>query len=304
MQHIITDVALQRPLKVVVDAGNGIAGDVAPRVFQALGCEIIPLFCEVDGHFPHHHPDPSEPKNLQDLIDTVLREKADIGFAFDGDGDRLGVVTNCGKIIWPDRQLMCFAEAVLTENPGRKILFDVKCTKNIQKLIEKKGGIPCLSKTGHSLIKAKMLEENAILAGEMSGHIFFNDRWYGFDDAIYAGARLLEILAKQSQSSEDFFATFPDSINTPELKLPIDEEKKFRFIEKLNSDANFKDGVINSLDGLRIEFEDGWGLIRPSNTSPYLILRFEADTQHALSRIQTLFREQLLAIEPSLQLPF
>ena len=207
LQHIITDVALQRPLKVVVDAGNGIAGDVAPRVFQALGCEIIPLFCEVDGHFPHHHPDPSEPKNLQDLIDTVLREKADIGFAFDGDGDRLGVVTNCGKIIWPDRQLMCFAEAVLTENPGRKILFDVKCTKNIQKLIEKKGGIPCLSKTGHSLIKAKMLEENAILAGEMSGHIFFNDRWYGFDDAIYAGARLLEILAKQSQSSEDFFAT-------------------------------------------------------------------------------------------------
>lgn len=304
LQRIITDVKLQRTMKVVIDAGNGITGAIAPQVFQALGCDVIPLFCEVDGNFPNHHPDPSEPKNLEALIETVLKENADIGLAFDGDGDRLGVVTNQGKIIWPDRQLMCFAKAVLTENPGAKILFDVKCTRNIEKVIQQNGGIPCLSKTGHSLIKAKMIEEKAILAGEMSGHIFFNDRWYGFDDAIYAGARLLEILAKVPESSEDFFAQFPDSINTPELKLPMDEHKKFSFIEKLSVYANFNDGIINTLDGLRIEFKDGWGLIRPSNTSPYLILRFEGDTLAALARIQTLFREQLLAMEPSLQLPF
>lgn len=304
LQRIISDVKLQRPMKVVVDAGNGIAGALAPEIFQALGCDVIPLFCEVDGNFPNHHPDPSEPKNLEVLIETVLIEKADIGFAFDGDGDRLGVVTNEGKIIWPDRQLMCFAKAILAENPGAKILFDVKCTRNIEKVIRQNGGIPCLSKTGHSLIKAKMIEENAILAGEMSGHIFFKDRWYGFDDAIYAGARLLEILSEQPESSDAFFAQFPDSVNTPELKLPMDEHKKFTFIEKLNAYANFNDGIINPLDGLRIEFEDGWGLIRPSNTSPYLILRFEGETLAALARIQTLFREQLLAMEPSLQLPF
>lgn len=301
---ITANVTLPRPLKVVVDAGNGIAGIVAPQLFQTLGCQVIPLFCEVDGHFPNHHPDPSDPENLHALINTVLAEKADIGLAFDGDGDRLGVVTNEGKIIWPDRQLMCFAKAILADNPGRKILFDVKCTRNLEQLIRQLGGIPCLSKTGHSLIKAKMLEEQAILAGEMSGHIFFNDSWYGFDDGIYAGARLLEILAKQSQSSETLFANFPDSVNTPELKLPINELQKFSFIEKLIATADFRDGILNLLDGLRVEFQDGWGLIRPSNTSPYLILRFEANSLAALNKIQSLFREQLLALDASLQLPF
>lgn len=304
IERITTEIKLSRPFKVVLDAGNGIAGNVAPRLFQALGCEIIPLFCEVDGRFPHHHPDPSEPENLRALIETVLAKKADIGLAFDGDGDRLGVVTNQGKIIWPDRQLMCFAKAVLAENPGRKILFDVKCTRNLEQLISQQGGIPCLSKTGHSLIKSKMIEEEAILAGEMSGHIFFNDKWYGFDDGIYAGARLLDILAKQSLSSDAFFAEFPDSINTPELKLPINELEKFSFIEKLSAIANFSDGVLNRLDGLRVEFKDCWGLIRPSNTSPYLILRFEAESLEALHKIQALFRKQLLAIDASLQLPF
>jgi len=302
--RVMTDIALQRPLKVVVDAGNGIAGKLAPQLFKALGCEVTSLFCDVDGNFPNHHPDPSDPKNLQILIETVLAQKADIGLAFDGDGDRLGVVTNQGKIIWPDRQLMCFAEAILAKHPGQKILFDVKCTRNLEKLILQQGGIPCLSKTGHSLIKTKMLEEQAILAGEMSGHIFFNDRWYGFDDGIYAGARLLEILSNQSLSSEDFFARFPDSINTPELKLPINELEKFSFIEKLSAAANFGNGILNQLDGLRVEFQDGWGLIRPSNTSPYLILRFEAETMEALNKIKTLFRQQLLAVDPSLPLPF
>ena len=304
IERITTEIKLSRPLKVVIDAGNGIAGNVAPQLFQALGCEIIPLFCEVDGRFPHHHPDPSEPENLHALIETVLAKKADIGLAFDGDGDRLGVVTSKGKIIWPDRQLMCFAKAILAENPGRKILFDVKCTRNLEQLILQQGGIPCLSKTGHSLIKSKMIEEEAILAGEMSGHIFFNDHWFGFDDGIYAGARLLEILAKQSQSSDAFFAEFPDSINTPELKLLINELEKFSFIEKLSATANFNDGILNRLDGLRVEFQDSWGLIRPSNTSPYLILRFEAESLAALHKIQALFREQLLAVDAALELPF
>lgn len=303
LQRVLRDVTLKRSLKVVIDAGNGIAGSVAPRLFRALGCQVIELFCEVDGRFPHHHPDPSDPDNLKTLIETVVREQADLGLAFDGDADRLGVVTNQGKIICPDRQLMCFAQAILVQHPGSKILFDVKCTQNLAKLIIQQGGVPLLCKTGHSLIKAKMLEEKAVLAGEMSGHIFFNDSWYGFDDGLYAGARLLAILADQSQSSDDFFAAFPDSINTPELKLPVKDTEKFQLMEKLNT-IPFDDAVINRLDGLRVEFEDGWGLVRASNTSPYLILRFEANTQVALDRIQTRFRQALLGTDASLQLPF
>lgn len=304
VQRIVSSIQLERPLKVVIDAGNGIAGAVAPQLFAELGCTVMPLFCEVDGHFPHHHPDPSELKNLEILAQTVLTEKADLGLAFDGDGDRLGVVTHRGKNIYPDRQLMCFARAILAQYPGAKIVFDVKCTKNLEKLILQHGGIPCWSKTGHSFIKARLLEEKALLGGEMSGHIFFKDEWYGFDDAIYTGARLLDILAKQALPSDDFFAQFPDSIATPELKLPVSETEKFTLVEKLRMIGNFADGVVNVLDGLRVEFEEGWGLVRPSNTSPCLSLRFEAVNIEALSRIQAIFRQQLLAVDPSLLLPF
>lgn len=304
LNQIKATITLKRPLKIVVDAGNGIAGNIATSLFEALGCEVIPLFCEVDGNFPNHEPDPSELKNLETLIQTVLAEKADVGFAFDGDGDRLGLVTNQGKVIWPDRQLMCFAEALLTKNPGATIVFDVKCSRNLEKLILEKGGIPILSKTGHSLIKSKMLEKNALLAGEMSGHIFFNDDWYGFDDGIYAAARFLEILSAQSCSCDAFFERFPDSVNTAELKLAINETEKFSFIEKLIAHAKFEGGHLNLLDGIRVEFSDGWGLIRPSNTSPYLVFRFEANTHPILLKIQSLFRQQLLTLNPHLELPF
>ena len=302
--RVVGDINLKRPLKIVVDAGNGAASHIAPRVFETLGCEVVPLFCEVDGHFPNHDPDPSELKNLQTLIQTVIDQKADLGVAFDGDGDRLGLVTNSGTVIWPDRQLMCFSQAILAEHPNGEIVFDIKCSRNLEKIIRENGGIPHLSKTGHSLIKSKMLEENALLAGEMSGHIFFNDKWYGFDDGIYAGARLLEILSRQPDSCEDFFSKFPDSVNTPELKLSVSETEKFSFIQRLIANAKFLGGHINLLDGIRVEFQNGWGLIRPSNTSPYLVLRFEADTEANLLQIQGLFREELLAIDASLLLPF
>jgi phosphomannomutase / phosphoglucomutase len=304
IRRVIRDITIKRPLKLVVDAGNGIAGNLTPALFATLGCEVVPLFCDVDGRFPNHDPDPSELKNIQSLIKTVLNEQADLGIAFDGDGDRLAVVTNQGTVIWPDRQLMCFAETVLAAHPGGKIVFDVKCSQKLEKLIQEKGGIPCISKTGHSFIKAKMLEENALLAGEMSGHIFFNDKWYGFDDGIYAAARLLEIISNQPYCCETFFAKFPNSINTPELKLPVSDTEKFSFIEKLIANAKFLGGKINLLDGIRVEFQNGWGLIRPSNTSPYLVLRFEADTQATLLQIQNLFRQELLALDPSLSLPF
>jgi phosphomannomutase / phosphoglucomutase len=302
--RVIGDINLKRPLKVVVDAGNGAASNIAPTLFQALGCKVVPLFCEVDGNFPNHDPDPSELKNLEALIQTVLNQEADLGLAFDGDGDRLGLVTNRGTVIWPDRQLMCFSEAILADHPNSKIVFDIKCSRNLEDIIRTKGGIPCLSKTGHSLIKSKMLQENALLAGEMSGHIFFNDKWYGFDDGIYAGARLLEILSKQTETCDNFFRKFPNSINTPELKLPVKESEKFSFIEKLIANAKFLGGKINLLDGMRVEFQNGWGLVRPSNTSPYLILRFEADTEAMLLHIQGLFREALLTLDPLLPLPF
>lgn len=304
IHRVKADIKMERKLRVVVDAGNGVTGIIAPRLFEALGCEVIPLFCEVDGEFPNHHPDPSDPKNLKSLMATVLAEKADIGIAFDGDGDRLGVVTNQGINIYPDRQLMCFAQSVLENRPGGKIVFDVKCTKNLERLIYEYGGIPCWSKTGHSFIKAKISEENALLGGEMSGHIFFNDKWYGFDDGLYSAARLLEILSQQSCSANDFFAQFPDSVNTPELKLAIEEGQKFAFMQKLIEQCDFGEGKINTLDGLRVEFNDGWGLIRASNTSPSLVLRFEADNQQRLEQIQSLFREQLLTLDSSVILPF
>jgi phosphomannomutase/phosphoglucomutase len=300
ISRITSDVRLTRPLKIVIDSGNGIAGAVAPALFRALGCEVIELFCEVDGRFPNHHPDPSQAENLQDLIHSVLAHQADIGLAFDGDGDRLGVVTDEGEMIWPDRQMMLYAADILERNPAAMILYDVKCTRHLATQISQHGGEPLMWKTGHSLIKSKMRETGALLAGEMSGHVFFKERWFGFDDGLYTAARLLEILAKDPRCASELFRTLPDSVNTPELKLPMADDRKSDFITQLREQSQFPQAEINTIDGLRVDFPDGWGLIRQSNTTPCLVLRFEADTE----RIQSLFRTQLLALDKHLELPF
>lgn len=305
MMSVTDNINLDRRLSVVIDAGNGATGEVAPRLFRALGCEVHELFCEVDGRFPNHHPDPSLEENLQDLIRVVREKQADIGLAFDGDGDRVGIVTNQGTIIAPDRLLMLFAKSLLVEQPGAKIIFDVKCTENLPELIESMGGEPIMWKTGHSLIKAKLTETNAQLAGEMSGHIFFKDRWYGFDDALYASARLLEILAQASEDSDTLFSTIPTSVITPELKINVKEEEKFQLMRELIRHAYFADAKeMNVIDGLRVSFEGGWGLLRPSNTTPCLILRFEARNEEILKHIQSLFRKWILTVRPDLELPF
>lgn len=303
---IKNDVTLTKPLKIVVDAGNGVTGELIPVLFTALGCEVIPLFCEIDGRFPNHHPDPGQPSNLQDLIKAVQLHKADIGLAFDGDGDRLGVVDNLGKIIWPDRQLILFAKAILEKHPRAQIIYDVKCTRHVASVVESLGGQPLMWKTGHSLIKAKMQETGALLAGEMSGHLFFKDRWFGFDDALYAGARLLEILSllPNNTTASDIFNTLPDSINTPELSISVTEQTKFGSVQQLIALARFQDAAVSTIDGLRVDFKDGFGLVRPSNTGPNLILRFEGDTASALARIQAEFRQLLVDIGPQWDLPF
>lgn len=304
MDRILFDVKLAKSLNIVIDCGNGVTGMLAEQFYKKLGCQVKILFGEVDGNFPNHQPDPSEVKNLKDLVEAVKKEKADIGIAFDGDGDRLGIVTNEGKIIWPDRTLMLFAVDVLSRNPGAEIIYDVKCTAHLKTVIEKNGGKPLMWRTGHSFIKEKMKESGDLLAGEMSGHFFFKERWYGFDDALYSGARLLEILSKSDKTIHQLFAELPDSINTPELRLPISEEEKFKFMDQFVADAVFKTGKITTIDGLRVDFDDGFGLIRPSNTTPYLILRFEGTTKEALQKIQDLFRKELLRLNPKLQLPF
>ncbi|MES2998873.1 MAG: phosphomannomutase/phosphoglucomutase [Pseudomonadota bacterium] len=304
LNRIVKDIHIVRRLRVVVDCGNGVAGVLAPELLRRLDCEVIELFCEVDGRFPHHHPDPSVLENLTDLIHAVVQHKADLGLALDGDGDRLGVVTNKGEIIWPDRQLMLYAIDVLSRNPGALIIYDIKSTRHLAKLIEQHGGHSLMWKTGHSIVKAKLEETGALLAGEMSGHIFFKERWYGFDDALYTAARLLEIIAKGKQTSSELFASLPNSINTPELKLAIPEEKKFSFMLTFQKEVSFPKARISKIDGVRAEFSDGWGLVRASNTSPYLILRFEADSKEALQRIQALFAKHLLALDPHLKLPF
>jgi phosphomannomutase / phosphoglucomutase len=301
--RVVSDIHLQRPLKIIVDAGNGITGKVAPQLFRELGCQVIELFCEVNGEFPNHHPDPSQEKNLQQLIDKMAREKADLGIAFDGDGDRLGIITDQGEIIRPDRQLMSFAKDVLSRHKGAIILYDVKCSLHLSKVILENGGQPLMWKTGHSYIKNKMLEVDSLLGGEMSGHIFFKDRWYGFDDALYSGARLLEIVSNY-ESSTAFFNSLPNSINTPELQIPVPEEDKFQLMQEIIAHAKFKNATINKIDGLRVDYPYGFGLIRPSNTTPSLVLRFEADTEQNLQLIQTLFKQQILAINSNLNIPF
>lgn len=304
LQRIANDVKLKKQLKIVIDCGNGAAGQIAPILFRRLGCEVIELFCEIDGRFPNHHPDPSQTENLQDLIQAVKVNQADIGLAFDGDADRLGIVTNQGEVIWPDRQLILFAQSILAKQPNAKIIYDVKCTHYLDKIIRALGGDPVMWKTGHSLIKKKLLETQAAMAGEMSGHIFFNDRWYGFDDAMYAGARLLEILAESEVDSSTLFSQIPDSVNTPELKIYVSDKEKFALMQDIVAQAKFSDAEINTIDGLRVNFADGWGLIRPSNTTPCLVLRFEAETESSLARVQQLFRDLILSVKSDLVLSF
>ncbi len=303
-QRIVEGIQLQRRLKVVIDCGNSIAGEMIPSVVEALGCEVIPLYCDVDGRFPNHHPDPSVEENLEDLKKMVIQHQADIGLAFDGDADRLGVVTDRGQNIWPDRLMMLYAQAILAEVPAAKLVFDVKCSANLAKIIEASGGIPIMCPTGHSIVKAIMKEENAALAGEMSGHLFFKHRWYGFDDALYSAARLLEIISADSRKVSDQFADIPDSVNTPEIKIEIADHLKFDFMNQLARQAHFPDAQINRIDGLRVEFEKGWGLIRASNTTPCLVARFEADSEKELRRIQQLFRTELLKVNAELVIPF
>lgn len=305
ISQVAESVKLSRPLNVVVDCGNGVSGVVVPELYRKMGCMVHELFCDIDGTFPNHHPDPSQPENLQDLIAKVREVGADLGLAFDGDGDRLGMVTNKGDIIWPDRQMMLFSKSIVARNPGAKIIYDVKCTNHLARVIKEQGGEPIMWKTGHSLVKAKLAETQALLAGEMSGHIFIKERWYGFDDAVYAGARMLEILADETSSTDEIFSAYPDSINTPELKIAIADSKKFQLMDKLISNADFKTAEeIVTIDGLRVNFADGWGLVRSSNTTPCLVLRFEAISESALSSIKELFRKFLLDAEPSLELPF
>ena len=292
---------LARPLRVAVDCGNGVAGELAPKLIEALGCEVIPLFCEIDGNFPNHHPDPAEPENLQDLVNAVKTERADIGLAFDGDGDRLGVITPTGEIIWPDKMMMLFAQDIIARNPGTPVIFDVKCSKHLERIISEAGGDAIMWKTGHSHIKAKIKQTNAALAGEFSGHICFGERWYGFDDALYTAVRLLELLSQTELDADALFAQYPITFSTPEIKIHTTETRKFEVMDALVANQGFKDGRLTAIDGIRIDFDDRWGLIRPSNTSPVLSLRFEADSAEALERIQDEFQAQLSKVDNTLR---
>ncbi|POA97131.1 phosphomannomutase/phosphoglucomutase [Chromobacterium sinusclupearum] len=302
--RITSDIKLERPLNIVVDSGNGVAGAFAPLLYRRLGCKVRELFCDVDGNFPNHHPDPAKPENLKDVIEALQKTDAELGLAFDGDGDRLGVVTKDGNIIWPDRQLMLYAADVLERNPKAKVIFDVKSTRLLKPWIKKNGGVPVMARTGHSFIKAKIKETGALLAGEMSGHVFFKERWYGFDDGIYTGARLLEVLSRVENPSE-LLNALPNAVSTPELNLKMAKEgENHSLIAKLQETAQF-DGAeeVNTLDGLRVEYKDGFGLARASNTTPVIVLRFEADNEEALERIKGDFR-RVLATATDAKLPF
>ena len=304
LAKILGDVKLSRPMKIAIDCGNGVAGALSPQLFKSLGCEVTELFTEVDGNFPNHHPDPAHPENLQDLIRCLAETDCEIGLAFDGDGDRLGVVTKTGQIIWPDRQLMLYAQDVLEHRPGGQIIYDVKCTRNLAPWVRKHGGVPLMWRTGHSLIKAKLKETGAPLAGEMSGHVFFNDRWYGFDDGLYTGARLLEILSRSANPSAVLEA-LPDAIATPELHIHTAEGDNFKLVEALQRNAKFEgaDEVI-TIDGVRVEYPDGFGLARASNTTPVVVTRFEADSEAAIARIKAAFKAAITAVAPGVDVPF
>lgn len=305
LKKITDDVKLARPIKVAIDCGNGVTGPIAMELFKRLGCEITPLYTEINGHFPNHHPDPSKPANLKDLIETVKNTDVELGLAFDGDGDRLGVVTKSGQIIYPDRQIMLFAADILKHNPGAPIIYDVKCTRRLVPWIKEHGGVPTICRTGHSLVKAKLKETQAPFAGEMSGHLFFNDkRWPGFDDGLYAGARILEILSRCPNPSEVLEA-LPTAVNTPELHIEMAEGENKRFVEKLQKQLHFDDATdVITIDGIRVEWNDGFALARSSNTTPVVVLRLEGDTAEALERIKTRFAEALKQVDPNVKLPF
>ncbi|GAB4059986.1 phosphomannomutase/phosphoglucomutase [Uliginosibacterium sediminicola] len=303
IERILADVKLARPLKIVLDSGNGVAGNTAPELYKRLGCELVELFSEVDGNFPNHHPDPSKPENLEDVIAALKSSDAELGLAFDGDGDRLGVVTKDGEIIYPDRQLMLFAADVLSRVPGGQIIYDVKCTRNLAPWIRQHGGEPVMWNTGHALVKAKLKETGAPLAGEMSGHMFFKERWYGFDDGLYTGVRLLEILSR-SPDANAILKALPNAVSTPELNIKMQEGEPAQLVAKLQALKFDGEAERITIDGLRVEFADGFGLARSSNTTPVVVLRFEADNAAALERIQAVFREAISAAWPGLTLPF
>ncbi|MDP1526235.1 MAG: phosphomannomutase/phosphoglucomutase [Rhodocyclaceae bacterium] len=304
LDRIVSDVKLTRPMKIVVDCGNGVAGELAPELFRRMGCEVIPLFCDIDGTFPNHHPDPSKPENLADVIRTLRETDAELGLAFDGDGDRLGVVTKDGEIIYPDRQLMLFAADVLARNPGAQIIYDVKCSRWLDESIRHQGGQPLMWNTGHALIKAKLKETGAPLAGEMSGHMFFKERWYGFDDGLYAGARLLEIISRWADSNWPL-KHLPNALSTPELNIKMQEGEPHALIAKLKQHGKFpKAKRLITLDGVRAEYADGFGLARASNTTPVIVLRFEADNAKALARIQSDFSVAMQRVWPGLKMAY
>ncbi|MCG8382998.1 MAG: phosphomannomutase/phosphoglucomutase [Gammaproteobacteria bacterium] len=304
IQRVVGDIQLARPMKIGVDCGNGVPGLIAADLLRKLGCEVVEMFSEVDGRFPNHHPDPSKVENLQDLIRAVGEHKLELGLAFDGDGDRVGVIDNTGQIIWPDRQMILYSRDILSRHPGAKIIYDVKCSRHLGQAIQKAGGEPEMWKTGHSIVKARMKETGALLGGEMSGHIFFKERWYGFDDALYTAGRLLEILSKDNRLVFDIFAELPDSLNTPELNVSFEEGEHFKFMEQLVQQSQFPGAKVTTIDGIRVDFDDGWGLVRASNTTPSLVIRFEAENQQALERIQAQFRAAIWAVDSHLTLPF
>ena len=294
IKEITNDIKLHRPLNISIDCGNGAAGVVAERVYKDLGCEVEGLFCDLNGKFPNHHPDPSKPENVEDLIKSVLENNSEIGLAFDGDADRLGVISPSGEMIFPDMQMIIFSQHILKKNPNSNIVFDVKCSKLLEEAILNSKGTPIMCKTGHTFIKSMIRKKGAIMGGEMSGHIFFNDRWPGFDDGVYAGARMLEILSYTE--GEDIFKALPKLVSTPEINIETTDEEKFSIIDEFIKMSNFKDGKIIDIDGIRVEFDDGWGLLRASNTSPVLVLRFEADSSEALNKIKTRFKDTLYSI--------
>jgi len=304
LSRITNDVKLARKMRIAVDCGNGVAGELAPQLLKQLGCDVTELYCKIDGSFPNHHPDPSKPENLTDLIAEVKKGGYDAGLAFDGDGDRLGVVSPDGSIIWADRQMILYARDVLARNPGGEIIYDVKCSRTLDEAISAAGGKGTMWKTGHSFIKAKLKESGALLAGEMSGHIFFKERWYGFDDGLYTAARLLEILARDARPPQEIFAALPNTVNTPELNLKFPEGEHYKFMQRFLKQAKLPEARITTIDGFRADFTDGFGLVRASNTTPVLVFRFEADNAKALERIQQQFRALVLATKPDAFLPF
>ncbi len=305
INKVVSDIRITRPVQLVADCGNGVAGPYVIALFEALGCKLHCLYCDIDGNFPNHHANPSDEKNLVDLIAEVKTSRSELGIAFDGDGDRLGVVDELGNIIWPDLQMMVYAQDLLRQQPGACIVYDVKSSSHLPKVIAKNGGKPQICRTGHSYIKSTLKQTGALLAGEMSGHIFFNDRWYGFDDALYTAARLLEIYAASDQTCSDMFAMFPQGIATPELNVHLkDEGDQHTFMDNFLKLARFEDAQLDYTDGVRVDYEDGWGLVRASNTTPCLVIRFEADNDARLNEIKDIFREQLLSVEPALQIPF